>query len=203
MVTSKLPSIFSGEGETTDAEALTTVVVGGAASTDPDPADIGALSYEWSLFDPALQPVALAGAAPTASFFPNVGGTWTMQLKVRDVWTAPSGNTAELAIYINRRPLAAFAPFTTVSSSFGETRITSGLTLVNLQDGSSDPDNDVPLSYFWEAQSAGGFELLTTPSSQHPVYTPSASGPHTVRHTVRDFKGLPAATTPAFTDAVN
>ncbi|TPW09562.1 MAG: PKD domain-containing protein, partial [Acidimicrobiaceae bacterium] len=192
-----LPAFTPGAGESAPAPNLSTVNLDGGTSTDPDPSDVSGLTYAWTLLDPSSNVTSINNAfTRTPTFAPAASGTYTAQLYVRDPWNAPSEGTATRKIYVNARPISSIGPVTFVSSSFRETKITSGLSIVNFISASSDPDNNLPLSYIWQLRSPTGSLLpLTSPLLRNPSFTPVHSGPHGVSHSVRDSLSIPSANT--------
>lgn len=100
-------------------------------------------------------------------------------------WTHPTGSVP------NRPPVAvAGGPYAALEDS----------TLVFDGSGSTDPDGDLPLSYFWD------FGDGSSGTGVSPAHTYATAGTYTVALTVTDAKGLsstPASTTATITGGSN
>ena len=96
----------------------------------------------------------------------------------------------------NRRPIANAGPDQSVSVG----------QLVTLNgSGSSDPDNNLPLSYAW-TQTGGPSVTLSNPNTATPSFTPAQTGVYTFSLVVTDSLGLasaPDSVTITVTDVTN
>jgi len=153
-----------------------TVVLNGSASSD---ADGQPLTYAWSFTSRPTGSAAtlINPTAVSASFVPDVPGTYVAQLIVND-GTANSAPDTAVITTPNSVPTANAGADNTVA--VGQAVQLNG-------GGSSDPDGN-PLTYSWSITSAptGSTATLTNPTSATPSLTPDIAGTYTIQLVVND-----------------
>src|SRR5581483_2192133 len=109
-------------------------------------------------------------------------------LWVKDIWQATGPVSTTIPIYSNNRPMAQISPTVTVTSSFGETRITTGLTVVQMEGGAStDVEDPHSLTYrWWFVQPSGTVQKQAFVHA--PTFVPDVTGTWIVRLMVSDTK---------------
>ena len=166
-------------GPDQSVSTLITVTLDGSASRDPD-GDLP-LAYLWiqiggpmvTLNDPtAVNPTFTAPGDP---------GMLTFTLSIIDSLGLASAPDA-VTITVNNQPPVADA---------GPDQVVSMLTLVTLNGSfSSDPDDDLPLSYLW-VQTSGPTVTLNDPTAATPTFAaPSSPAILTFTLTITDSLGL-------------
>jgi outer membrane protein assembly factor BamB len=179
-----VPSGTWSAGETVITSGLTLVTL---KDTSQDLENLP-LSYWWQVTDPSSSILALTG--PTSqypTFTPTMAGTFTIRHTVRDFYNAPAATTPTLAMFVNARPLARISR-SILLSSVGETRITTGLSVVNLDGGTSTDPEDDTLTYAWRVEREDA-SLFSTFTALAPTFSPDARGTWTIRLAVRDVPG--------------
>jgi hypothetical protein len=135
------------------------------------------LTYSWTfLTRPAGSAAVLSGATTDmASFTPDVGGTYVVQLTVDN---GKLTATDDCTITVNGRPIAEAGQ---------DKLVTVGKSTQLDGSGSHDPEGD-PLTYQWTFQSrpTGSNASLSNPSSQKPTFTPDKGGDYEIRLVVND-----------------
>jgi len=161
------------------------VFLNGNASSDPDG---DPLTYLWSLTSkPASSSASISGAASvTASFTPDVQGSYSVRLIVADgqVASAPSA----LVVNVNNLPPLARAGVNQV--------MPTGTIALLHGSASSDPDGD-PLTYRWSFISVptGSSAVLAGANTRWPWFPIDTSGKYVVQLVVNDGKVDSAAAT--------
>lgn len=161
---------------------LTQVTLNGGSSTD---ADGTITTYAWSLTSKPGTSSRTIGTAsitqanisqPTATFTPDVAGSYTISLTVTDDDSATS--TADtMIITANTRPVANAGPDQTVVKN-------SQVTLTGL--GSTDADSN-PLTYLWSLSVPNGSSAtLSSTTAAQPTFTPNVAGAYTATLSVND-----------------
>lgn len=142
--------------------------------TDPDG---DALAYSWSFMNrPAGSSASLSGAeSSAASFTPDVGGQYIVQLTVSD---GELTAVDDCVIMVNTLPVA----------EAGEDRNVTVGEEVQLNGAASfDPDGDA-LTYSWSfaSQPTGSSASLQNAGTASPSFTPDEGGDYVARLVVRD-----------------
>ena len=175
------PEADAGPDQALDTNAL--VTLDGSGSSDPD-GDLP-LTYNWT-----------QTGGPDVTFIPGLGVTTftapldpavlTFTLVVTDSLGLPDPTPDEVVITIaNQPPVADAEPDQAVNAN----------VLVTLDgSGSSDPDGDLPLTYYW-TQTGGPAVTLSDPDVVMPTFTaPSDPAVLTFSLVVTDNLGLPDPT---------
>jgi len=154
-----------------------TIHFDGSASYDPDSAT--PLSYAWSFGDSS------SGNGPAPVHVYRAPGSYTVTLTVTDTLgasSAPASTSVTVSGPANQAPVAVpGGPY-------------AGVDTIRFDGGrSSDPDNNLPLSYSWTFGDGG------TATGATPTHLYLASGTYSVTLSVTDAKG--AASQPATTTA--
>jgi len=150
------------------------VTLNGSASSDPEG---GALTYTWVFTSrPAGSNASLTGATSAiASFTPDVGGQYVIQLTVDD---GKATAADDCSVTANAPPVADAGP--DQDANVGDAVLLNGAS-------SSDPDGDA-LTYAWSFQTrpAGSNSVLENSTTANPTFTPDVGGDYVVQLVVSD-----------------
>jgi len=155
------------------------VTLNGTGSSDPDN---NPLTYAWSL---TSKPVGSAAAitnttSATATFTPDVAGSYTVQLIVNDgtVDSSPDTMVVTATSGGNRPPVANAGP---------DQSVALGRQVTLTGSGSSDPDNN-PLTYLWSliTKPTSSTAAISNATSVTAYVTPDVVGSYTVQLVVND-----------------
>lgn len=152
------------------------VTLDGSSSIDPD-GDV--LTYTWVFTSrPPGSNALLTGASNAiASFTPDAGGQYVIQLSVSD---GKAIGTDDCIVTVNAGP----------SADAGTDKIANVGEMVQLDgSGSSDPEGD-NLAYTWsfESRPAGSNVTLSSTTSSTPSFTPDVGGVYELELVVSDGK---------------
>jgi VCBS repeat-containing protein len=156
-VNNQAPVSFAGMDQGVKPSSV--VTLDGSGSSDPD--NDYPLSYLWA--QTGGTPVTLSNTTTVAPTFvaPAVTGTLTFELMVTDSLGLPDPSADEVIITVNNPPI----------SDAGDDQSVNTLVTVTLDgSGSSDPDGNTPLEYWWE-QTGGTTVTLLSPADAKPTFT--------------------------------
>ncbi|HEY9159530.1 MAG TPA: PKD domain-containing protein [Desulfomonilia bacterium] len=188
-VPNRAPYAWAGNDQTIN-KGVTASLSGTASDPDGD-----SLSYMWSVFSAPSGSTAVISNPESlngATFKPDKGGVYTIQLQVYD------GTTYTIDTMILTRQ-ANFAP--TAEAGANQTAIRYANRTVQLNgSGSSDLDND-PLTYSWSVTSSpsGSSAVLSSTTVVNPTITLDLPGTYVISLTVNDGETNSAADTVSLT----
>jgi uncharacterized membrane protein len=179
------PNANAGKDQT--ATPLSTVIVDGSASFDPDNGP-QPLTYSWSLQNaPSTSALTnssiMAANSAQAQFVPDVVGDYALTLSVSDGQLASTSSVIVHVVSVNLPPLA---------DAGANQQIAMGATATLDGSHSTDPDNGPgSLSFLWHLSSiAPNSQLansnLAAASSAAPTMTPDQPGSYVLRLAVND-----------------
>lgn len=180
-----------------------TVILDAVDSTDANVGDT--LSFDWTLVSiPATSAALLraqAGVAGTAAstnqivtLVPDVPGDYVVSLRAKDSGTPQLSHQISTVIRATNDPPVARVAVVPPAVAFVTT---VGVPFQLDASTSSDPENDVPLSYAWAIDSASGGTATPTTASisilggnaVKPFFTATAAGTYVVKLIVKDTLG--------------
>ncbi|MGB3723863.1 MAG: PKD domain-containing protein, partial [Pacificimonas sp.] len=184
-------------GADLDARANSSVTLDGTGSSDAE----GAITYAWALTTrPDGSSASINNATQaTATFTPDVAGTYVATLTVTDTDSNNASDVATITVTeaSGDPPVAVIVDQESraISEDNGNNTVTVGTSYALDGSGSSDPDTDSDdLTFAWEVASApaGSSTARVTAVSGSPdeaVFVPDVIGDFTVRLTVTDPEG--------------
>jgi len=190
------PPVANAGADQPGAVAGAPVSLDGSGSFDPDGDPI---TFLWSITSaPAGSVAALGGAATaSASFTPDVAGTYVLRLEVSDGLLADA-DTVVVEARGNRPPVADAGP--------DPDPVIVGNPVTLDGSGSFDPDGDA-ITFLWSITSApaGSVAVIGASTTAHPTLTPDRDGTFVLWLTVSDgsLSDLDAVTVVARDASVN
>jgi hypothetical protein len=149
----------------------------GHQSSDPDGDDI---IYRWTLERPTDSQATLSDVAdPTPLFIPDVYGLYTVSLIVTDEFGASSHPDQASISFTNLPPVA---------DAGGNQGVTISETALLDGSGSSDPNNDIPLTYHWALTTKPGTSTAVLDKDDQVIaeLRPDRAGTYVVSLIVND-----------------
>ncbi len=187
------PVAHAGADQSVRANRL--VTLDGSASADPDGDD---LTYLWgyvSVPSGASEPVLASATTAAATFTPDAGGTYRLQLVVNDGETDSLADLVTITSTANAIPVAVPGLAQTVYTGV-EVSLNGG--------GSFDAEND-PLSFQWSFAStpSGSNAAFSNGTTATPSFTPNVPGDYVAQLLVNDGEDFSAVASVTITSINN